>query len=368
MTADRGESGRGGSRPRVLLDREHAAVLLTLIRRENPLLQADNRTSPKTTVNILRNKDTLMIVVLHQFLALLAFSVTAFAQEDVIRVETELVTLPVTVLDRSGRHAENLHAENFKIFENGIEQKVAFFNSEREPLSVFLLLDNSGSMDKQLGELAAAANVFVNKLRPDDQIIVGLFDNWVDVVADRTSAKDLRSRVIDVRRQRGSPAVTMVYDAVEFALKRISKARGRKALILFSDGVGSGYMASARSNLRDAQEGEALIYTIQFSTYSGVAPRNVSEKKYFKDLQTADAYMQNLAEVTGGRRIKVKEISNLGAVFSDVAGELGQQYLLGYYPKQTGKKGERREIKVTVDLPGAAVRARSSYVVGSPKK
>jgi VWFA-related protein len=316
---------------------------------------------------MLKQETRLYIVAFHFLTVLFATSSLTYSQEDVIRVETDLVTVPVTVLDREGRYVTNLEKENFKIYQDGSEQAISFFEPISEPLTVFLLLDNSGSMDKQLPELAVAASAFVNQLRDDDQVIVALFDDRVDVVNKGTSVKDLRNNVINVLRTRGSPAITMVYDAVESALKQVKKVRGRKAVILFSDGVGSGYFASAKSTLRDAEEGDALIYTIQFNTYSEVVPRNVSKKKYFKDLKAADVYMQNLAQATGGRRVRVEGVSNLRNAFAQVAEELGQQYRIGYYPKETGKKGDRREIKVKVDVPGAAVRARSSYIVGAPK-
>ena len=316
---------------------------------------------------MIKKENEYSIIVFFIVATLFIFSKNACSQEEVIRVDTDLVTVPATVFDRNGRYVTNLEKENFKLFEDETEQEISFFEPVSQPLTVFLLLDNSGSMNSRLNELAKASNNFVNQLRPDDQIIVALFDNWVDVVNKGSSIKDLQNNVIDVRRKDDPLPITVVYDAVEFALKKARKIRGRKAIILFSDGVGSGYSASAKSNLRDAEEGESLIYTIQFNTYSEIAPQKVYKKEYYKKLKVADAYMQNLAQITGGRRFQVKDVSNLKETFKKIADELGQQYRIGYYPKDAGKKGERRQIKVKVNIPNTAVRSRDSYIVGANK-
>ena len=151
-----------------------------------------------------------------------------------------------------------------------------------------------------------------------------------------------------------------------FAQKMMKKIRGRKAIILFSDGRGSGLNASAKSNLRDAEEQEVLIYTVQFGAFSLPSPY-VDEKRFFKWREIANSYMRDLARKTGGRHYQIENITDLGNTFGEIADELGRQYSLGYYPKTEGKKGERRQIKVKVRQPNLSVRARDSYVVGSKK-
>ena len=290
-------------------------------------------------------------------------------QNDEIRIDTDLITVPVTVLDREGRYIANLKKEDFKIFENGIEQEVAFFESAEQQVTVILLLDVSGSMFDDFDELLNSASTFLNQLRQDDQIMVVAFNERVEVLLGFKSVKDVRNKKLKVKKD-GSPPVTMVYDAVEFGLKKMKKIRGRKAIILFSDGAGSGYSASAKSNFQDAEENEALIYTIWFDTTPKIRLSHESENDFRKRLEKSEfggKYMQNLAQISGGRSYQIEKIVDLEKTFQTIVDELKQQYNLGYYPKTEGKKGERRQIRVKVNQPNLAVRARSSYVIGEKK-
>ena len=165
---------------------------------------------------------------------------------------------------------------------------------------------------------------------------------------------------------------TRLYEAVEFSLKYMKKIRGRKAIILFSDGLNSGGLVSdfrsyttARDNLRDAEENDALIYTIRFGSFPLNPPSYANKEYYYKRIEEIDQYMKDLALKTGGRPFQVEDIANLEETFKMVADELGKQYGLGYYPKplENGQKKQVRQIKVKVNKPNLAVRARSSYVI-----
>lgn len=281
---------------------------------------------------------------------------------DVIRVETNLVTVPASVMDREGRYVANLKKEDFQIFEAGVEQEVAFFEPVERPCTILFLLDISGSMTYKMEELARAASNFVAQLHSDDQIIVASFDDWVNVLCEATSIKDVRQGK-QFRLRMGRAPVTMVYDAVDFALKRMKKIKGRKAIVLFSDGVGDGISSTAKRNLRDAEEQEALIYTIQFDTYLNYPYNTTNKKELYKLVEVASNYMRDLAQKTGGRYYQIENISDLSKTFGQVADELGRQYSLGYYTKQQLAPGQRRQIKVKVRLPNLAVRARDSYLV-----
>lgn len=307
------------------------------------------------------NFAVITLVMLFAFLTLKI----CYAQDEVMRIETDLVTIPATVLDREGRYITNLKKEDFRIFENGVEQETAFFESVDEPFTVFLLLDRSGSMTNHLVELANTASAFVSQLRHNDQIIAASFADDVDILVKVTKVSNLE-KGIKIRKH-FDDRYTRLYDAVEYTLEQMKNIRGRKAVIVFSDGAGSGIFASFKENIRDAEEGKALIYTVQFDTFSKIPPRYVSKKKFNEVIIEANTYMQQLAEVTGGRHFQVEDISNLEEKFAQVARELGCQYSLGYYPKTEGKRGERRQIKVKVRQPNLAVRARASYVIGSNK-
>ena len=310
----------------------------------------------------------MKVIISICFLLLLpfVFAQVNYGQDEVIRVDTSLVTVPATVFDRNGRYVTSLGKENFQVFEDSIEQEVVLFESIDQPFTVLLLLDRSGSMTDYLLELANAASVFVRQLRPDDQVIAASFADDVDILVKGIKVIDL-GKGIKIREHAGDRQ-TRLYDAVDYSLKKMKKISGRKAVIVFSDGMGDGLFASFKSNLRDAEEGEALIYTIQFNTSPKSPPSYVSKKSFYGRINEANGYMENLAQITGGRSYKIEGISNLEETFAQIAKELGQQYSIGYYPKQPGKNGEHKQIKVRVNLPNLAVRSRDSYVVGNSKK
>ena len=285
-------------------------------------------------------------------------------QDDVIRVDTNLITIPATVMDRDGRYITDLRKEDFQIYEDGIEQEVAWVAPVEQPFTILFLLDTSGSMGYRLQDLAAAANAFVRQLRLNDRLISATFNDTVQVQWEATAVKE----VLDSKRFRlRGGGNTLLYDAVDYALKRMKKVEGRKAIVLFSDGYGSGVFASEKSTLRKAEEQDALIYTVQFDTAPKEPPRNVNKKYFYDAVERADRYMRDLAQRTGGRPYQVDTLSDLGQAFGLIADELRRQYSLGYYPKKPLETGQRHEIKVRVRLPNLVVRARDSYVVAKGK-
>jgi Ca-activated chloride channel homolog len=285
----------------------------------------------------------------------------ALGQSDVITVDTKLVLVPVMVLDRQGKYVTGIPKEEFRIFEEGVEQKTEYFEPVEKPFAAFLLLDRSGSMSGTYREqLAEAASVFVKQLGPEDQIMASTFADDVVTVINPTKVGDLKKGV--EIGSLSSDSTTLIYDAVDAALARLKKRNGRKALILFSDGVGDGRFSSAKENLRDAEEQDVIIYTVQFDTSSNI-PEQYKTKRFFEGAALARRYMIELANVSGGRHFQIAEIDNLAGTFRQIAEELGRQYALGYYPNKDGKKGERRRIKVTVDRPDLVVRSRTTYLI-----
>jgi Ca-activated chloride channel family protein len=263
-------------------------------------------------------------------------------------------------MDRDGRYITDLRKEDFQIYEDGIEQEVAWVAPVEQPFTILFLLDTSGSMGYRLQDLAAAANAFVRQLRLNDRLISATFNDTVQVQWEATAVKE----VLDSKRFRlRGGGNTLLYDAVDYALKRMKKVEGRKAIVLFSDGYGSGVFASEKSTLRKAEEQDALIYTVQFDTAPKEPPRNVNKKYFYDAVERADRYMRDLAQKTGGRPYQVDTLSDLGQAFGLIADELRRQYSLGYYPKKPLETGQRHEIKVRVRLPNLVVRARDSYTV-----
>lgn len=314
---------------------------------------------------------------------------------DVIRVNTTLVTIPLSVTDRDGRYIPNLTKEDFRLWEDGVEQDVAYFSSVDKPFSVVLMIDTSGSTRFRLDEIQDAAVQFVNQLRRDDRVMVVSFDDDVRILSEFTNNRYQLSEAI---RRTSTGEGTRLYDAVDLVInQRLNQIQGRKAIVLFTDGVDTtSRHSSYDSNLRDAEELDALIYPVQYDTQADMAgggttwpgrPPTIGDilgqiwggrrrggvwgrrgggggGSSPQDYALANEYLRDLAEKTGARQYNADTTQNLAYAFSNIAEELRRQYSLGYYPKRQAQAGERRQIRVRVDRPNLAVRARDSYVYG----
>lgn len=186
-------------------------------------------------------------------------------ENDVVRVNTTLVTLPVSVMDRNGRFIPDLRQQDFRIYEDGVEHEVAYFASIEKPFTLALVLDTSASTRFRLEEIQDAAIAFINQLRADDRVLVVSFDEEVRVLAEATSNRNVLRDAIRRTRTGGG---TKLYDAVDLVInQRLSREQGRKAVILFTDGVDTASNHSSyQSNIRDAEELDALIYPVQYDT------------------------------------------------------------------------------------------------------
>jgi len=294
--------------------------------------------------------------------------------DSVIRMSTSLISVPAVVLDRNGRYIPNLRKEDFRIFEDGVEQEVAYFAPVEKPFTVALMLDASGSTQGQLAQLRAAANAFISQLRANDKLLIMTFDGSIHVLAEPTDVSAIRKIKLRV------PEVTdgtVLYDAVDFVLNtRLAKIPGRKAIILFTDGVDMSSKGTYKRNLRDAEEQDVLIYTVQYDTLpqlparlAGIVNEKARERvreRIMKKYAVSESYMQELAEKTGGRFYRAEGLPDVQQAFAAITQELGMQYSLGYYPKGSATASGQRRIKVRVRQPNLVVRARDSYVAGAP--
>ena len=337
---------------------------------------------------------------------------------DIVRVETTLVSLPVSVMDRDGKYIPDLRKEDFRVWEDGVEQRVAYFASTEKPFTVALLIDTSGSTRFKLDEIQNAAITFVEQLRADDQVMVVSFSDKIRILSQPTSDRNALRNAI---RQTEPGSGTRLYDAVDQVINQeFNRIQGRKAIVLFTDGVDTtSKRATYEDNIRDAEELDALIYPVEYDTQGdmgiwgpgggsgggqstgnviidilgailgggnsggnypqgggsypgrrgGRSPRGggggnwpgggsgTSRGEY----ERGDQYLHDLARVTGARFYNADQ-QNLDLAFRSVAEELRRQYSLGYYPKNSPQPGERRGIKVRVDRPELVVRTRDSYV------
>ena len=310
---------------------------------------------------------------------------------DVIKFDTSLVMVPVSVMDRSGRYVPLLKRENFRIEENGVQQKIAYFATTDAPFSVLLLIDTSGSTELRLHDIQDAAIKFVDKLKSSDRVMVMSFDDRINVECKATNDRNEITRAI--RHTRGGGG-TRLYDAVDDILrKQLKTIEGRKAVVLFTDGVDTtSHRASYESTLRLAEESDAQIYSVDYDTsgqggvmsngipmpgHGGIfgipiptpgIPGTTGGGGYPGDYKRAVRYLHALADATAGRFYSGDSIFGIDQAFTWIAEELGRQYSLGYYPATSGKDGEKRQIKVRVTEANLVVKSRDSYIYSEKNK
>ncbi len=317
-------------------------------------------------------------------------------EDDIIKVSTDLVTTPVSVLDRNGRFITGLKQKDFKIYENDIPQKITYFQSEEQPFTVILMIDISPSTKYKMDEIHFAAITFVNQLRPTDKVMVVAFDQRIHMLTQTPTSEKQAIFAAIYKATFGSG--TSLYEAVNFVTDLdLIKVPGRKAVVLFTDGVDTtSRQASFESTVARVQEVDALIYPIHYNTQTDMSPivrtasgapaqippdviallaarglsidpraiiggtaRGTGAAAYAK----GQLYLQKLAENSGGRIFEASDIKNLETSFAGIAEELRRQYSIGYYPEQEGRPGERRTVKIKVGRPNMVVRAKSSYVI-----
>jgi VWFA-related protein len=320
------------------------------------------------------------------------------SEGDVVRVDTTLVTVPVSVMDRQGRFVPNLRREDFSVLENGTEQSIAYFETAEKPFTVALLLDVSPSTQFHISEIKEAAIAFAKQLRPQDRVLIISFSDEVLLLTEATNDISKITQVVLGNVKEGNS--TRLYDAVHLAInERLNRIPGRKAMVLFTDGVDtSSFSANYQSTLYEAEELDALIYPIRYDTsdymraYQNAGNGNVtivtrSSNWPFgsrtttqtiygppinggvplpgttkADYDRADQYLHALADKSGGRLYQANDTAQLSEAFKSIAQELRWQYSIGYYPKAaTDESGERRQIRVRVHQPDLAVKARDSY-------
>lgn len=301
--------------------------------------------------------------------------------DEIVRVETDLVTIPVRITSKGGRPVPDVKKEEFKVFENGVEQEIAYFSNEEQPFTVALMLDMSYSSVFKLQEIQEAAFAFVRQLRPRDKVMIVSFDEKPLVLCEPTNDKKALRFAIEASKI-GSG--TSLYTALDLVLNdKFRKIRGRKAVVLLSDGVDTTSKLMTEKRLLDyVSEVDALIYPIQYYTFDDVqknrrkdaevryddndrpyvveSPRGVGERE--SDYETATEFFRKIADATGGSVQRVSSRTNLDKAFAKIADELRKTYSLGYYPSSERKPGGKYSIKVRVYRPNLNIRTREGYI------
>ncbi len=317
--------------------------------------------------------------------------------DDVISVNTRLVTIPVRVIDRKGRFVGGLRKKDFRVLEDNVEQEIAHFSNEEQPFTVALVLDMSYSAKFKIGDIQSAALAFVDLLRPNDRVMVIAFAEETLVLCQPTSDRKEIYRAI---RSTKIDTGTSLYEAVDLTMNELLRPiEGRKAMVLFTDGVDTtSRRAYSTDNLSDAMELDALIYPVRYDTFDdvrqmssrpvvigdntpkGTPPISPSGNKLpfpipivatpsdkgttREEYRHGEEYLDRLAQHTGGTTFVADTVVNLNRAFARIASELREFYSLSYYPDDDPKKGKTRKIRVRVDQKDVAVKTRGSYTIG----
>ena len=272
--------------------------------------------------------------------SLVAFEPAAYGQ---FTSGVNLVEVYATVTDRQGEPVTGLTADDFRVAEDGFSQRITAFAAGEFPLAVAIGLDRSFSMGGTGNRLAvakSAARTFIGALRPEDQVMVVAIGSETDVAAPLSSDRAVLLGAIDRLDAWGT---TALYDATRVALDAIQAGKGRRALVLLSDGTDRYSDTRAADLVERARRSDVLIYPIALGS---ARPPVFAE----------------LAAATGGRSFFVREPRELATVVTTIARELRFQYLLGYMPsREPSTEPSWHAITVTVSRPGAVVRARDGY-------
>ena len=307
-------------------------------------------------------------------------SATSLAQktsnDDPIRVRTTLVSVPAVVSDRQERYIAGLKASDFRLYEDGVEQPISFFETTEEPLNVAVLLDTSFSTRPVVDDIKNSARDFIKELRPKDRAAVLSFDHGVHLLSSLTSDHKTLERAIK-GAEIGRWAGTVLRDAVGEVVNREFKAvSGRKAIVVLTDGKDHGSRMTEDDLLDAAAESGAMIYSVYYDTgllqngrggggYQrgpwarpgrGGRRRDRMERKN----DEAREFLGTLADASAGRFYE-SEVTDLKKTFRLIAEELRHQYQLGFYPDHNKLDGKVHALRVQVLRPGVAVRARRSY-------
>lgn len=343
------------------------------------------------------------------------FSQDKTGEDEILRVDTQLVDVPVVVTDKTGKPLTNLKKSNFVVYEDGKKQELTDFSATNAPFEVALLLDTSGSTRSDLQLITRAAENFIASLRTGDRVSIIAFNTKIrdgkktavsEVLTPLTDDRSkLKNALTQAQTSNGTPYYDGLVQIIErvFSEKPTGDFRGRRALVALTDGVDSTSVSGFDDVRENFEQAGIVSYFIQVDTreffednllgdcegamrfsqaqirryYRTFYPKSKIEKVSgfcqlgdFERLdiskrlyELADAEMQAMAKMSGGRVFPVADFSEARAAFSKVAAEIGTKYSLGYYPSNEKRDGIYRKIKVELKgVPaGAIVRAREGY-------
>ena len=272
----------------------------------------------------------------------------------VFRTDTRLVVCHTTVVDKNGHLVTDLPESAFSVAENGAPQAIKAFKREDVPVSLGLIIDNSGSMREKRAKVAAAALGLVKASNKDDEVFVVNFND--DAYLDLPHGKDFTNDITEMEEALShidSRGGTAMRDAIRMSIDHVKQKghRDKKVLVVVTDGNDNSSLISLENLVKAAQQSEVLIYSVGL----------LSEEERREALKAKRA-LEELATATGGETFFPKELSDVDRIAADVARDIRSQYTIEYSPSNTAMDGSYRQIRVAVNAPGhPSVRTRSGY-------
>jgi Ca-activated chloride channel homolog len=279
-----------------------------------------------------------------------------------IQRDVNFVVLHASVLNDRGQFVSGLKLEDFRVLEDKIPQKISVFRQEDVPVSMGLVIDNSGSMRPKEDEVKAAALTFIKTGNPEDEAFVVNFneDFYLDTVHDFTSDLGEMRDALDRMQARGS---TALYDAVIASLDHLKKgSKDKKVLLVITDGVDNASRRTLQNAVQEAQHSDALIYAIGLFTDDEL-------KHNAAEMRRARKALTDLASATGGREFFPESVNDTEAICTQIARDIRNQYTLAYYPTNEARDSSFRSVQVTITSPPGkgklSVRTRTGYYAKS---
>jgi Ca-activated chloride channel homolog len=274
-----------------------------------------------------------------------------------IRVDVNLVQVPMTVTDPMNRLVTGLERENFAIFDNNLPQTIKYFSSDDAPLTIGIVFDLSGSMSSKFVRARKALTEFLHTCNPQDEFFVVGFNDRPAVIVDYTSdVDDVEARMVMLKPENR----TALIDAVYLGVDKLRQAKyDRKALLIISDGGDNRSRYTEGELRRVVRESDVQIYSIGiFDTYAATTEE-----------QLGPVLLSDICEMTGGRLFKVNDIADLGDIAARISAELRNEYIIGYTPSEVKHDGNWRKLKVRLlpppGLPQLTVHFRQGYYAPS---
>ncbi len=287
------------------------------------------------------------------FLASGNFCIASAQDDDLIVVESSIVVVNATITDRFGQPVLGLKANQFKIFEDGVEQKIEIFETPETPFAAVILLDTSGSMEQRISLARSAAINFLNGLRGSDNVAIYNFDSEVSLVQSFSNSRDVIPQVYDLK----ADGWTVLNDALyEAALELEKRPEKRRAIVILSDGADNKSGKSSSKALKAAVNSGVTIYAVDMSNRE-----DTSREKMINQ-----GTLKNFAEKTGGVFVATPGGVALREAFKNIVEELGVQYTLAFTSSNLKKDGKWRQIEVKVTRPNLKIRTRDGY--NAPKE